>query len=468
MSGFSQGAQLVHIAIWNMNLCSSSIWTTYLYANVPPTLGPVLTRAPPAHPHPPPPKARPPNPPPRLKNIQHPIPPTALHQPHTPQHTPHPHLLLHSPQPPRAANVHQGADDSAWSGVHWDLVREGLSGMRNLESLLLVYTGEGTGGWVLDPPSEDGWCFCLKELRIRMGYDVALLSFLQNQPTLRTLHIHPIECPPLLQPLPPAIHLPLLTTYDGTLSLLPLLLSHIVPPLTGIQLLIDINSTKDTTSLDTALSALRALSKVGKTLRGLSMHDIPDDWVAPFLSVVSKTCPYLRHLGVIPVSKETNLAQIQTPLFPLRNLTTLEMDLSLLFTPSSSSSHYSPSPTYTQHAPQLLTPVLRTIVAEMKTMRPSLVVLGVWVYGTRWRWMFKGHGGSVRAVLLRVKVEEVGKGEVGVQLGIPIKEKKKKKKNTMKIVRVRLLDSIWSGSILWNIRVRNLVRRLAGMGGGVM
>jgi hypothetical protein len=68
-------------------------------------------------------------------------------------------------------------------------------------------------------------------------------------------------------------------------------------PLTHLQMIVD----REHEVLEQVLPLLPLLSKVHKTLRGLSLLDLPEEFVLKSLKIISTACPMLRHIGLMPL-----------------------------------------------------------------------------------------------------------------------------------------------------------------------
>jgi hypothetical protein len=85
---------------------------------------------------------------------------------------------------------------------------------------------------------------------------------------------------------------PALQIFDGPFVVGVQLLSS---PITHLQLNIDHEM------LDHFIESLPQLTMVHKTLRGLSLLDIPGELASKSLNIIAKACPTLRHVGLIPL-----------------------------------------------------------------------------------------------------------------------------------------------------------------------
>ena len=167
----------------------------------------------------------------------------------------------------------------------WSTIQAALIAMPNIESLLLC-DNSYANSWVLDNPRIQ---FRLREAKLRLTWDAHLIRFLETQTSLRSLHLYdPVEEVITGVLAPNAI--PGLRTFDGSLMIgiqfLPSSVSH-------LQLIVDCDP-------DQFLSILARFGIVRKTLRSLSLLDIPEEAAPGVLRIISEVLPDLRYLGLVP------------------------------------------------------------------------------------------------------------------------------------------------------------------------
>ena len=169
----------------------------------------------------------------------------------------------------------------------WVTVQGALTRMHNLE-FLFICDPSFSNSWILDPTKIK---FQLREAKLRFTWDTRLVKFLESQKKLRLLqNFDGSEDHVRLGIQPHA--LPALQVFDGPLMIAAQLVSC---PLTHIQVIIDPEVAPQ------LLSLLPRLAKVHATLRGLNFLEMPDELVSKALSIVSTTCPNLRHIGLLPL-----------------------------------------------------------------------------------------------------------------------------------------------------------------------
>lgn len=169
----------------------------------------------------------------------------------------------------------------------WVAIQSALSRMHNLEYLVL-FDSTFSNSWIFDPAHIK---FQLLEARLRFTWDAPLIKFLETQRGLRSLHTYDQVDEARILPLRPGT-LPTLEVFDGTLMVG---LQALTSPLTHMQMMVD----KDV--LPHLLTILPRLSNFHKTLRGLSLLDIPEELVSKALNVVSSACLNLQHIGLLPL-----------------------------------------------------------------------------------------------------------------------------------------------------------------------
>lgn len=212
---------------------------------------------------------------------------------------------------------------------------------RTLEALPLleVFAIDARGvrlSWVLPlAPS-----FQLRDLRLCISWDAQVAAFVRTQTSLRALWVlelaedfsplsRPVLAPassrlrevasadavevahteaefaepddPVLMPEsePETFDLPLLATVEC-----PLRLAHafVSSPLTHLQVLGDPGAEVQAPGRDAHLLRLvPRLARAHKTLRSLSLFDVPEARTADIIALAAQHCPQLRYLGVLPL-----------------------------------------------------------------------------------------------------------------------------------------------------------------------
>ena len=171
----------------------------------------------------------------------------------------------------------------------WLSIKAALNRMHNLEFLIL-FDSSFSNTWVLDPSQIK---FQLHEAKLRFTWDASLVDFLESQPTLRSLTLFDDVNDLMRVGLLPG-YLPVLQVFDGPFMVGIQLWNS---PLTHLQMIID----REHEVLDQVLPLLPLLAKVYKTLRGLSLLDLPEELVLKSLKIISTACPMLRHIGLMPL-----------------------------------------------------------------------------------------------------------------------------------------------------------------------
>jgi hypothetical protein len=167
----------------------------------------------------------------------------------------------------------------------WSALQAALIVMPNLESLLLC-DNSYANSWILDNPRIQ---FRLREAKLRLTWDAHLIRFLETQTSLHSLHLYdPVEEVITGALSPNAV--PDLQTFDGSLMIgiqfLPSSISH-------LQLIVDCDA-------DQFLDILTRFAVVRKSLRALSLLDIPEEATLGALKIISEILPDLRYLGLVP------------------------------------------------------------------------------------------------------------------------------------------------------------------------
>ncbi|RDB15335.1 hypothetical protein Hypma_004824 [Hypsizygus marmoreus] len=247
----------------------------------------------------------------------------------------------------------------------WPAVHAALRRMHNLESLGLFDTTMGNG-WVLDPEAgngeDDGIKFQLREAKLRFTWSASLARFLAGQRKLQIL----FTCDRYSDTEGDAgsgLDLPALEMFDGMLSVA----AHLgASPMRHLQMAVDVEEVRE------FLGMLRGcLWKWRKTLRGVSIQDLPEQWVLGALAAVAETCPDLLHVGLFPLPL-MNRHKLHRSLISMRYLRSIHVDIT----------HWAP------HHPA--PPAQRALAAELRVFCPSIRHVVFWIHGTRFRWMFSG------------------------------------------------------------------------------
>jgi hypothetical protein len=171
----------------------------------------------------------------------------------------------------------------------WLSVKAALNRMHNLESLVL-FDSSFSNTWVFDPAQIK---FQLREAKLRFTWDASLVEFLESQSKLRALTTFDNMHDSMRVGLLPGC-LPVLQVFDGSFMVG---MQLVQSPLTHLQMIID----REHEVVEQVLDLLPQLSGVHKTLRGLSLLDLPEEFTSKSLKIISNACPILRHVGLIPL-----------------------------------------------------------------------------------------------------------------------------------------------------------------------
>ena len=167
----------------------------------------------------------------------------------------------------------------------WSTLQAALMVMPNIESLLLC-DNSYANSWILDNPRIQ---FRLREAKLRLTWDAHLIRFLETQTSLRSLHLYdPVE--EVITGVLPSNAVPDLQNFDGSLMIG---IQFLHSSLSHLQLIVDCD-------IDQFLDTLPRFSMVRKTLRALSLLDIPEEAVLAALKMISEVLPDLRYLGLVP------------------------------------------------------------------------------------------------------------------------------------------------------------------------
>ncbi|KAI9436633.1 hypothetical protein H4582DRAFT_2078258 [Lactarius indigo] len=307
-------------------------------------------------------------------------PPTALLACETLARTPalatHVRGLVLGPGPPRV----------------WQALQRALEALPRLDALAIDARGVQLS-WVLPlAPS-----FRLRDLRLCFPLEAQAAAFVRTQTALRTLLVLELAddfSPPALAPAgarsreganagdvahptaevaepetetetePEKMDLPFLATAEC-----PLRLAHAVVhnPLTHLQVLGDSGADAPATGRDAHLLRLiPRLACAHKTLRSLSLFDVPEACAADIVSLAAQHCPQLRYLGVLPLPAGPRTA-VHEALTRFEALVMLEFELGT----------WMPLPTGA---------LQRTLVTELHTFCPSLRTVSLWLSSRRFVW----------------------------------------------------------------------------------
>jgi hypothetical protein len=173
---------------------------------------------------------------------------------------------------------------------YWMMVHSALLKTLNLDVLVIV-DPETTNSWVLRETR-----FQLREANLRFTWDAHLVEFLQTQNRLRSLQTTVIltsadteETTVLgLQP----GSLPALEMYEG-----PILAAAelIYSPVTNLQVFLEQET------LSQSFSLLPRLVLISKSLRSLSILEIPEEISLSVFDLCSQYAPHLCHIGIFPI-----------------------------------------------------------------------------------------------------------------------------------------------------------------------
>ncbi|KAF8073377.1 hypothetical protein FPV67DRAFT_1477565 [Lyophyllum atratum] len=262
--------------------------------------------------------------------------------------------LSHTPR--LALFVHSFTLESRRPLTHsfWLGVKEALEQMSNLE-ILVLYDSTFANGWVLNSTDIK---FQLHHAKLRFVWDVPLVRFLENQHKLQTLHTFDRMEDVERLPISPD-SFPMLQSFDGTLMIG---MQMLPSPLVYLQMMIDNDL------LPHLMTLLPRLSKVHKTLRSLSLLDLPEELVGETLSIVSSVCPNLLALGLIQLPV-IHRQEFHHSLMHMHHLKFIQLDV-------------------LGWAPHPNIPAQRALASEIRTYCPSVHHVVFWIGATRFRWHF--------------------------------------------------------------------------------
>jgi hypothetical protein len=205
----------------------------------------------------------------------------------------------------------------------WQALQRALEVLPRLEAFAIDARGIRLS-WVLPlAPS-----FRLRDLRLCIPWDAQVAAFVRTQTTLRALWVLEVaeDCRPsargaadpnevaqsqstaeiadlnsdaVPEPKPETLDLPLLNTAECPLSLAH---NFVRSPLTHLQVLGDSGAVARATDRDALLLRLiPRLAGARKTLRSLSLYDVPEARTADVVALAAQHCPQLRYLGTLPL-----------------------------------------------------------------------------------------------------------------------------------------------------------------------
>ena len=214
----------------------------------------------------------------------------------------------------------------------WQALQRALEALPLLEVFAIDSRGTRLS-WVLPPAPS----FRLRDLRLCIPWDAQAAAFVRTQTTLRALWVLELAAddrspssraasassrsrgapdaigvahttaefadldpdPMPVSVLPETMDLPLLSTVEC-----PLRLAHAFArsPLTHLQVLGDSGADAQAPGRDAHLLRLiPRLACINKTLRSLSLFDVPETRTTDVLALAAHHCPQLRYLGVLPL-----------------------------------------------------------------------------------------------------------------------------------------------------------------------
>ncbi|KAF8263695.1 hypothetical protein EI94DRAFT_1740320 [Lactarius quietus] len=169
---------------------------------------------------------------------------------------------------------------------------------------------------------------------------------------------------PNAEPESETLDLPLLNTVECPLSLA---YAFARSPLTHLQVLGDSGPNARATDRDAnLLHLIPRLACAHKTLRSLSLYEVPEARTADVIALAAEHCPQLRYLGLLPLPIGPRTA-VHEALTCFEALVMLEFELST----------WSPLPTGA---------LQRILVTELHTFCPSLRTVSLWLSSRRFVW----------------------------------------------------------------------------------
>ncbi|KAH8989567.1 hypothetical protein EDB92DRAFT_1799560 [Lactarius akahatsu] len=244
----------------------------------------------------------------------------------------------------------------------WQALQPALEALPRLDALAIDARGMRLS-WVLPlAPS-----FRLRDLRLCFPLEAQAAAFVRTQTALRTLlvaHTTAEVADPDPIPEPDTMDLPFLSTVEC-----PLRLAHALvrSPLTHLQVLGDSGADARATGRDAHLLRLiPRLACAHKTLRSLSLYDVPEALTVDVVALAAQHCPQLRYLGVLPLPAGPRTA-VHEALIRFEALLMLEFELGT----------WMPLPTGA---------LQRILVTELHTFCPSLRTVSLWLSSRRFVW----------------------------------------------------------------------------------
>ncbi|KIM36539.1 hypothetical protein M413DRAFT_288418 [Hebeloma cylindrosporum] len=246
-------------------------------------------------------------------------------------------------------------NDSPRPGTQfWSQIQRVLIQMVNLETLILSDLSY-SNSWIFGTPNIQ---FRLREVRLRFAWDAYVMQFFESQTNLRSIHFHDsLDREDVIPQISPQA-LPNLQLFDGSMIIGFQLLSF--SPLTHLQLIVDCEH-------EAVLEILSHFATLRKTLRGLSLLDIPEEITHRALDIISRGIPEIRHLGLFPYPVNAR-HEFHEVLMRMHSLQSIELDVG----------RWNPPP-YAK-------PSQRVLISELCLFCPSLKVVMLWMGHTRARW----------------------------------------------------------------------------------
>ncbi|KAH8994105.1 hypothetical protein EDB86DRAFT_2805224 [Lactarius hatsudake] len=239
----------------------------------------------------------------------------------------------------------------------WQALQRALEALPRLDALAIDARGMRLS-WVLPlAPS-----FRLRDLRLCFPLEAQAAAFVAH-PTTEVAG--PDRMPePEPEPEPDTMDLPFLSTVEC-----PLRLAHALvrSPLTHLQVLGDSGADARATGRDAhLLHLIPRLACAHKTLRSLSLYDVPEARTADVVALAAQHCPQLRYLGILPLPAGPRTA-VHEALTCFEALVMLEFELGT----------WMPLPTGG---------LQRILVTELHTFCPSLRTVSLWLSSRRFVW----------------------------------------------------------------------------------
>ncbi|TFK68402.1 hypothetical protein BDN72DRAFT_841785 [Pluteus cervinus] len=296
----------------------------------------------------------------------------------------HVRTFCHHPEPRRFPHLPQ---------AFWLLISKVLCCMKNLDCLMLSDDATFSHTWVLLAPPDsgcDGLPSQIRDIKLKMAWDNNVLKFIQHQSKVNQFRVYsPFDDANALTPLldPPLVPLSL-QVFDGYF---PAIWYFCQCPLTHAQIVVP-SIPPGPLPGDTLLPLFQRLASAHKTLRSLSLLDLPPTVAPDVVNAAAQYLPALRHLGVLALPIRDRHTFLR-PLMYLHDLTSIELDLSSWSTyvaAASRTTAHAFSPAYTpMYHPS--SAALRALACELKTFCPTLVSVSLWVgpdATTRVRWLY--------------------------------------------------------------------------------